>query len=664
MAFDLATAKPVSGGGGFDLATAQPVQQAQPSLGQTLGDYLFGIKQGIYDIPQSAVEMGARGLDAVGLTQNAYGDTKNMFNTMNNIAATGRSNYTKGGRFVGNVLGTLPTLAVAPVAGGGALPALANGAIQGGLSSALTSNQSDSPFTATGLGAVAGGALGGIGNLAARGIASAIAPAQPAINQAADYVKALMTSAGKSPADLPAAQLASNGKPIIAAEAIGKPAEVALGALARRPGQTAGTLGAEMAARQAQAPQRIVGDFASASGIDPAAAQGQLDKFVETNQKAAAPLYQQAYAANQNIASPEIDRILSTPAGKKALSKAAEMMQNDGSLMGVSDPDLLEQAKEGGMDIPWKGGVSSGLKLRSLDYVKRALDDQIGAAYRSGAKTEGGILTGLKTRLTSALDDADVTAQAGPNSLKPEGGLYAQARAKAGSYLSAQEQFENGGNHILNQNVTPQEMAAHMADLGPADLQAYKGGIANRIFDLSQNGKLNAKLADAPSVQQKLGLVLGPDNASQLLQKLGVEKSMANFARLRVPGAGSPTAEYAAEMGNQDAMGNLASQNTLDFLGKVASQGLIKGPTSYLAGKAKDIGAAYLTSGMPVTVRDVAGRLLMLPPKDLHGALTALPQIPASRRAAVASAIRGNINHAPILGGLLAAPLVNNGLQP
>jgi hypothetical protein len=447
---------------------------------------------------------------------------------------------------------------------------------------------------------------------------SLVSTALPKVAQkAADYVGGLMKSAKVDPAALTQASIDAGTKPVTAAEAIGRPGTVGLGALARRAGTTPDVVNGVLSARDAAAPQRILGDYAAAAGIDPAAAQGNLEAFVDANQAKAAPLYKGAYDANQSISSPAIDRILATPAGKQAMNDARTMMQNDQTLMGVPDPDLLEQARDSGQDIPWTGGVASGLKLRSLDYVKRAMGDQIDAAYRGGANTQAGILTGLKNRLTSALDAADTTAAAGPNSLKPEGGLYAQARATAGDYLGAQEQFANGQNFILNDKIPADMMQAHMAQLGPSDADAFKGGVANRLFNVAQSGKLGPQIFKAPIVQQKLAAVMGPEQADAFLANIQKEAQMAGASRFMKPGNGSPTATFNAAMNEQDGatgVGDLALNTVQNVANNGVKGGLVKTAGQYLVQKPLD----YLrTRGMSIPVRDEAGRLLTMSPADL-----------------------------------------------
>ena len=152
--------------------------------------------------------------------------------------------------------------------------------------------------------------------------------------------------------------------------------------------------------------------------------------------EAASPIYQEAFAANKDVASNAIDRILLTPAGKEALAIARERMQNRMSLMATPDPELTEQmrlmAEVGKMEkVPI--GVSKGLKLQTLDLVKQSMDDMIAAAQKAAEAGQGrsgvaGEIRALKNGLLAELDRLDATAKAGPVAMKADGGLYAKAR--------------------------------------------------------------------------------------------------------------------------------------------------------------------------------------------------------------------------------------------
>lgn len=206
-----------------------------------------------------------------------------------------------------------------------------------------------------------------------------------------------------------------------------------------------------------------------------------LDDMANARASVAAPMYQKAFQKNQNIMTPEINRIIDTPAGQAALRSAANKMQNDMTLLGVPDKDLAEQAKLAGTYQPGSRGIASGLKLRTLDYMKRALDDQIGVAQRAGENDNARILTGLKNQLVSSLDRADITSKAGPNSLKPEGGMYARARKVYSDSFSLENAQQEGAQFS---NRHPEEISKFIANASPSEKEAYRIGIRKNLQDI------------------------------------------------------------------------------------------------------------------------------------------------------------------------------------
>lgn len=128
-------------------------------------------------------------------------------------------------------------------------------------------------------------------------------------------------------------------------------------------------------------------------------AESIIDAKRAEQAKAADALYTEAFQANQSVASPAIDRLLETPAGKEALKRAVVKMQNQMSLVGRPDPELTEAMREaaelGKMDYV-KGGVASGLKLRTLDYVKRALGDMEQGAIATSNRDDARIFGELR----------------------------------------------------------------------------------------------------------------------------------------------------------------------------------------------------------------------------------------------------------------------------
>lgn len=211
----------------------------------------------------------------------------------------------------------------------------------------------------------------------------------------------------------------------------------------------------------------------------------------------ATPLYDEAFTSNSSIGSKELDRILETPAGRKAFSRAREILQNEGTRLGIPDKELGEMARE--MGIKSKGGVASGLKLRTYDLIKRGLDDMISdEVSRSTPGTTSGTarsLMSLRSRLLGELDNLDVTAKAGANSLKADGGAYARAR---NIYSSQPEVLQN--RQLMGE-------LANIDQLSPERVvgQLYGGTVGTAQRTASALGEEGSRKAAAAKIQDIIG---------------------------------------------------------------------------------------------------------------------------------------------------------------
>jgi len=303
---------------------------------------------------------------------------------------------------------------------------------------------------------------------------------------------------------------------------------------------------------------------------------GTLDDLTKRRSKEAGPLYQQAYAANKSIASPEVDKILATPAGRKALGDAVAIMQNDRSLVGVPAAELGEQARLAGLIA--EGGVAEGLNLRTLDYVKKALDDQINTLQRAGENSKAAAIVGLKKDLVKELDAADVTAKAGPKSLKPEGGAYAQAR-KVSSDTYRLEEAQTAGHDF--DKLQPQEIAKQLEAMGPAELDAYKIGVRQKLQQTvasnSDNASAPRKIFGNDLIRDKVRAVFGKDaEGYDKFTRRMQEEIRANKTNQRVLGgsrtdfnidADSDFGEIVAQLPKKGLIGTAADA----ALGKITS---------------------------------------------------------------------------------------------
>lgn len=584
---------------------------------------------GIAGLPGTVSDLASSGLDYLAnkLTGANIHTSNNPLSAskLTDVAGKPTGGFYQPQTTLGKYAETAATFAPAAFGGEASLPARLMGRVLAPAAGSMAAGAAvpDSDPTLKGIaetgGAVLGGGLAGGSRALGRAL---LGPKKSVPEIARDYTESLVDGQGTTH---PAIATVPAGKGATAAEAIGPSGISALATLGRRPGTTGEALSDALLARSNLAPARMQADFAQAAGIDPAAAQGKFDNILEAGQKRAAPLYKDAYAQNQNIASPMLDKILETPAGKQALSDARVKMQNDMSLMGTPDADLMDQAKEGATAIPSKG-VASGMKLRVYDYVKQSLDDQIDAAYRGGNKNEGNIIKGLKNSLVKQLDQADVTAQAGPNSLKPEGGSYSQARKAAGDYLGAKQAFEDAGDHILNPNVPVTEVQKYFGDLSDTGQGAYKAGIANRVFMQAQNGRLSPRILNTPAIRGKLEATLGKPNTDEFLSRVNQELSLAKSGARMMPNTNSITADILMNAGAQDHGKNIEAGLAGTRAIGHALTGNIPGAVAGGLSAARHFFPDLVKSGgLNEAGRNEAGRLLMLSPQEYVNQVKQLP---------------------------------------
>lgn len=351
-----------------------------------------------------------------------------------------------------------------------------------------------------------------------------------------------------------------------------------------------------------------------------------LDELKKTT---AGPLYDEAYAhpENQNLESPFLNRFLQTPAGKKALADARVNMQNEMKLMGKSDPELTEQARDQG--ITTGKGVARGLKLETWDEIRQALGDQISVAKKAGEDKVARTLTLQKKKLTQELFKLDATSKAGPNSLKPEGGSYQRAlKAYSGPSQSGDAMVE--GTQIFKKN--PHQIAEELGDLDPGDKEFYKLGAAEALR--IRVAKMGMSADDSQAIIRSDWV------RSQIRPLFDDEKSFRKFINSAL--AEHRMFETMKEMGTR-ARGPVAAEghNIVGSLAKMAggiatgepvvsSMGMAEAAARMLRRRAMSPQVAHEVANTmfsPLSARDVLNRATSRPPSRpgvplLRGPLT------------------------------------------
>lgn len=270
---------------------------------------------------------------------------------------------------------------------------------------------------ATGVGAGLGAGIGAVAGAASDRIVNPIlewatrklhpeAAKDQAIKAIAERAAADTKGGGPSAQDVMDLIDEHPDKPLALADVMGTNVKNFAGGLTREPGPASQEASRLLEARDETAGERLESDVNK--HISPTVSVHKTgESLKELRSATATPFYEEGYRANPEIVSPEIDRILATPAGKKALAQARVDMQNDRKAMGRPSAELAELDEEG-------GPAAKGLNLQTLDYVRRALGDQV-TALKPSNPNSARIIEGQKKSLTNELFKSDVTGKAPPD---------------------------------------------------------------------------------------------------------------------------------------------------------------------------------------------------------------------------------------------------------
>ena len=410
------------------------------------------------------------------------------------------------------------------------------------------------------------------------------------------YLARVLQSSNVSPEDLRAA-----APDITAAEAIGRTGQRQLGALARREGQTGEALESLMTERRLARPTVLQTEFASATGVDPEAAAGNIESMVDAGRRAAAPLYERAYQDAIQI-TPKLADLSKRPTVQKAMNNARRMMLDDGL-----DPSAV------GLEVsPASGDIPEMIKvtrptLQTWDYVKRSLDDEL---ERLRDPVTGNLPRTNQVRQITEL------VQTLRGELTDQSNNYREALANSADYLSAQSAFQSAGKKVSDRRLTARAFAAQIDKMNEGERAAMRAGIANWANDLVQTGKMTPKVFSQPIIRDKLRAALGEDGAASLIATAEREAQKAAFEN-RYGFVNSTTDELRAA-GDELATGLGGPAPTF---GRMVMSPIESARN--LAAQGIDAGVAALTQPGQVAARDVLGQRYMMSPQELADFLEA-----------------------------------------
>lgn len=242
-------------------------------------------------------------------------------------------------------------------------------------------------------------------------------------------------------------------------------------------------------------------------------------------------------AGDREIFSPELDRLMGSPAVVDAMRRASVSGKDRAITQGMG---AMRQGVtvENGVVTFTRGpnGVPTYPNLAFWDATKKELDDAANAAARAGRNGEAGTLRDLTRTLRNELD------QAVPS--------YQQARAGAAHFFDAGDALEAGQNFV-GKNMSNADARRALSQMTPQERQLFQDGFVSRFVEqLNQTGDRRSilnKIAESPAAREKLRIALGTQRAAELEAGLRVEGIM-DLARNAVQG-NSTTARQLAELG-------------------------------------------------------------------------------------------------------------------
>lgn len=415
-------------------------------------------------------------------------------------------------------------------------------------------------------------------------------------DKATEYVSNIARRAKPDALTANAAEAA--GKPITAAEALGRPAMTQLTAVSRREGATGDALESALRQRQQAMPERVLTDLQDATGLTPEAIYGDHVAHAATLRAKAAPLYDEAYA-QPPVQSDRLDALLKRPSLRKAMSRAATIAAEEGR-----DPAAL------GFDFDAAGDV---VRVRTpsnqtLDYVKRGLDDVL-EGYRDTTTGKLRLDEGGRAILGSLNEYRGLIA--------PEGSAYRKALDAGGDPIRLEQAFNNAKRQMSN-GVPSRVFMDNFKAMGEAERQAQVAGWVSDAFEGAQAGRLKLRDMQSPLYANKVKAMLGPEKAKALLDKLALEIEIARRGSRMMPGGGSPTMELQAA--DKEVAEGLKTARGV--VGKLSSGKPISAAMEAIS---SPIVGAYRGAQAPIdqATRDEVGRLLQLSPSELEAVLKA-----------------------------------------
>lgn len=406
--------------------------------------------------------------------------------------------------------GTLARLAGNPFVRGAAV-----GATTGAISGAGSARPGE-----RGQGAVVGGTVGtavGAGapvvirsaGSGARWLRDRLAPTEQTVTtRAAEKVNRALGEANLTPADVEARVAADRARGIPSTVANANPALVDLAeTVAQRSGPSGRRVEETLGRQTMGARERTYAQTRNA--LQPGDFYADEQRILQELRDSSAPAYRQAYAVGE-VDDPMIMEMLQMPQFKSAWGTARQIAEADAAAARVNamrsgqpfNPDEYKLRDVYSITRDMETGAPIGVEVtgtvpdvRTLDYMKRALDAQISAGYRSDNAATVASANAFKD-LRNALRDRT-------KEIVPE---YRQALDNYRGDMEVLNALRSGMNDF--RKMDHEQIIQLTKDLTPTELEAFRTGVVRNIYgmimDPSSNINAAQRVIGAPEMQAKL----------------------------------------------------------------------------------------------------------------------------------------------------------------
>jgi hypothetical protein len=393
------------------------------------------------------------------------------------------------------------------------------GAIEGGIAGAGAA-EPDSRVQGGTVGATIGAPLGAAvpavmrgGNATYRWLSERMYPTPATVERgAADRINRALNQANMQPSDIPTrlAEDRAMGVPSVVANVDPRLATLAE-TVTQRSGPSSTTVERALGEQRGGARQRVYGQVEQ--GLDPGNFFNDEQRLLNTMRARAEPAYREAYRVGE-VFDPQITSLLELPQYRNAWNTARELAAEDASKAQVQairtgsvfnpeefrlreiyrvvgkNPNTGEDILELAQTVP---------DVRTLDYMKRALDAQLTAALTSDNSVVRASISALRERRNALRDRT--------KELVPEYRRAVDEFASDASVLDAMRSGMDDFGRLKHEEIARLFGTGDNA-LNAAEREAFRTGAARNVYSTIMTPSGNPNMADrligSPETRQKL----------------------------------------------------------------------------------------------------------------------------------------------------------------